>query len=44
LSDGKAVGQVFTQAAGEAIAYLRFDRIADVMTAENAEVRYLGTE
>jgi tRNA-modifying protein YgfZ len=44
LSDGKVVGQVFTQAAGEAIAYLRFDRIADVMTAENAEVRYLGTE
>lgn len=43
-ADGKTVGQVFTQSGGEAIAYLRFDRVADVMTAEGAEVRYLGAE
>lgn len=44
LADGKPVGQVFTQAGGEAIAYLRFDRIAEGMTAEDAKVGYLGAE
>jgi hypothetical protein len=44
LANGKAVGQIFTQDAGQAIAYLRFDRVADGMTAQDAEVRFLGTE
>ncbi|RUS59172.1 folate-binding protein [Pseudorhodobacter sp. E13] len=42
-ADGKAVGQVFTQSGGEAIAHLRFDRVTDDMMAGDAEVRFLGT-
>ncbi len=41
---GKAVGQVFTQSGGQAIAYLRHDRISDDMMVGDAEVRYIGTE
>jgi folate-binding Fe-S cluster repair protein YgfZ len=44
MAEGKPVGQVYTQADGQAIAYLRFDRIADGMTADGAAVGYLGTE
>jgi folate-binding protein YgfZ len=44
MAEGKPVGQVYTQADGQAIAYLRFDRIADGMTAGGAAVGYLGTE
>jgi folate-binding protein YgfZ len=39
IANGKAVGQLFTQADGKAIAYLRFDRISEVMTAGDALVR-----
>ncbi len=33
---GKAAGTLFTQAGGHALAHLRFDRIADTMTAGDA--------
>ena len=38
LSDGKEAGVVYTQAGGEGIAWLRFDRSAGEMTAGNATV------
>jgi folate-binding protein YgfZ len=44
MADGKPVGQIFTQSGTQAIAYLRFDRVADGMTADGAEVVYLGAE
>ncbi|KAA2311463.1 folate-binding protein [Pseudooceanicola sediminis] len=36
--DGKVAGTLFTQAQGQAIAYLRFDRIGPDMTAGDASV------
>ncbi|WP_292292479.1 folate-binding protein [Marivita sp.] len=36
----KAAGTLFTQAAGQGLAYLRFDRAGDDMRAEDAVVRY----
>jgi len=36
---GKVVGQLYTQADGHGIAYLRFDRAGDGMTAGDAVVR-----
>ncbi|WP_347310686.1 YgfZ/GcvT domain-containing protein [Defluviimonas sp. SAOS-178_SWC] len=44
LSDGKPAGQVFTQSEGRAIAWLRFDRIGDNMTAGDAHLHALGPE
>ncbi|MEM9432659.1 MAG: folate-binding protein [Pseudomonadota bacterium] len=38
LSAGKPAGTVFTQANGAGIAYLRFDRISDDMTANDVKV------
>ncbi len=35
---GKTIGKVFTQSNGKAVAYLRFDRIADGMTAGDARL------
>ena len=43
MADGKPVGQIFTQSNGQAIAHLRYDRIADDMNAGNAQVTFLGT-
>lgn len=37
---GKAVGQVFTQSGGKAIAYLRFDRAKGALEAEGAALRW----
>jgi folate-binding protein YgfZ len=39
-SDGKAAGTIYTQANGEGLAYLRFDRAGD-MRANGAIVRFL---
>jgi len=39
--DGKPVGTLYTQANGKALAYLRFDRAHDTMTAETATLRRL---
>src|SRR5699024_3266841 len=36
--DGREVGQVFTQSAGHAIAYLRFGRVGDGMEADGIPV------
>lgn len=41
-SDGKAVGTLFTQSGGQAIAYLRLDRAGDRMQAGEAELRLNG--
>lgn len=41
-AEGKAVGQVFTQSGGQAIAYLRYDRANEAMTAGDAAVKFLG--
>lgn len=35
-ANGKAVGTLFTQSGGQAIAYLRFDRVTDAMQAGDA--------
>lgn len=40
LADEKVAGQIFTQSNGRAIAYLRFDRAKDVMTAGTAHVSW----
>jgi len=37
---GKAVGTVFTQSNGQAIAYLRFDRAKGEMTAGDAKLNW----
>lgn len=37
-ADGKNVGTLYTQSAGEGLAYLRFDRAVDEMTAGTAQV------
>ena len=39
-ADGKVVGTLFTQSAGRAIAYLRFDRAKGDMTAGEAQLRW----
>lgn len=38
LSDGKPSGTLFTQSAGFAIAYLRFDRMDGPLTADGAQI------
>lgn len=38
--DGKAVGTVFTQSGGQAIAFLRFDRAGDGMVAADASITW----
>jgi len=43
-AEGKPVGQIFTQSGGQAIAYLRYDRANDAMTAGDATVAYLGQD
>ncbi|WP_022703403.1 YgfZ/GcvT domain-containing protein [Pseudorhodobacter ferrugineus] len=43
MAGDKPVGQIFTQSNGQAIAYLRYDRATDAMTAGGAAVVYLGT-
>jgi len=40
LSNGKIAGKLFTQSGEKAIAYLRFDRVSDHMTAGTAKVKY----
>jgi folate-binding protein YgfZ len=40
MSNGKVAGQLFTQSGGKAIAYLRYDRASDDMTAEAAKVSF----
>jgi tRNA-modifying protein YgfZ len=40
-ADGKPVGTLFTQSAGEGLAYLRFDRASGPMQAGGAEVTLL---
>ena len=40
ISDGKVAGVVYTQAGGEGIAWLRFDRSAG-MTADGVSVQML---
>lgn len=40
-AEGKAVGHVFTQSGGQAIAYLRYDRVSDTMTAGGVAVMFL---
>lgn len=42
LRDGKEVGTLFTQSHGKAIAQLRFDRVADGMTAGDARLSPLA--
>lgn len=37
-ADGKSAGVLFTQAGGRALAYLRFDRMAEVLTAGTARL------
>jgi len=41
FADGKVVGELYTQAAGRGIAYLRFDRAQGEMTAGSAVVKLL---
>lgn len=38
IANGKVIGQVFSQSGGQAIAYLRFDRMSDDMTAQDADI------
>ncbi len=38
IANGKAAGTLFTQSGGKGIAYLRFDRAKDVMSAGPAQV------
>lgn len=40
VSNGKVAGKVFTQSGTKAIAYLRFDRASETMTAGDAVIRY----
>ena len=40
MADGKNVGTLYTQSAGQAIAYLRFDRARDCMQAGSAEIHW----
>jgi len=41
-ADGKPVGTLYTQAGGQGIAYLRFDRAKGVMLAGEAQVSWAG--
>ncbi|MGR3661325.1 MAG: CAF17-like 4Fe-4S cluster assembly/insertion protein YgfZ [Paracoccaceae bacterium] len=43
LAEGRPVGKLFSQAGGQAIAYLRFDKAQGVMTAGDATVTRLNT-
>jgi folate-binding protein YgfZ len=43
MAGDKSVGQIFSQSGDQAIAYLRYDRVADDMQAQGAKVTYLGT-
>jgi hypothetical protein len=36
MSNGKVAGTIYTQYNGRALAYLRFDRVANDMVAEDA--------
>jgi folate-binding protein YgfZ len=40
MVNGKVAGQLYTQAGENAIAYLRFDRAGDNMTAGDAKIKY----
>jgi folate-binding protein YgfZ len=40
VADGKSAGILYTQAGGQAIAYLRFDRARDAMQAGEAVLRW----
>ncbi len=42
ISNGKVAGQIYTQSGDQAIAYLRFDRATDDMTAGDAQISYLA--
>ena len=42
LRDGREVGKLYSQSGGKALAYLRFDRAGDGMTAAEATVTYTG--
>ncbi|MBO9398335.1 folate-binding protein YgfZ [Shimia sp. R9_2] len=42
LRDGREVGKLYSQSGGKALAYLRFDRAGDGMTAGEATVTYKG--
>ncbi|WBU52234.1 folate-binding protein YgfZ [Paracoccus sp. SCSIO 75233] len=39
MGDGREAGTVYTQAGGQGVAYLRFDRIGEGMTADGIPVR-----
>jgi tRNA-modifying protein YgfZ len=41
VADGKPVGTLFTQSAGEGLAYLRFDRADGAMQAAGADLSLL---
>lgn len=43
LAEGRPIGTLFTQAGGQAIAYLRFDKAQGVMTAGDASITRLTT-
>ncbi len=43
FADGKPAGFLYTQAAGQGIAYLRFDRAKGPMVADEAHVTWNGT-
>ena len=38
IADGKPAGVIYTQSRGRALAFLRFDRITDQMTADNSKI------
>ena len=40
MTGGKVAGQLYTQSGNQAIAYLRFDRANDDMTAGDALIKY----
>ncbi|MEM8554246.1 MAG: folate-binding protein [Pseudomonadota bacterium] len=44
MRDGKTVGKLFSQADGQGIAHLRFDRAGDGMTADGVPVRLMAEE
>ena len=42
MSQGKEAGYICSQASGDALAYLRFDRIGDDMTANGVPISLSG--
>jgi hypothetical protein len=38
IANGKPAGTIYTQSRGRALAYLRFDRIVEQMTANDAKI------